>query len=229
MNILEKLWKKGIFRAPPYSIWFNLRHLPLRQAIHLPILLYKAKVRGNGRFIIEGKIKPGMIRLGFYSIGIFPNDGITIENCGEIRFKGRAIIANHSFVSVSDKGRLEIGDRLEASVCKIVCFDNIVFENNVSVGWGSLYMDTDLHKVKYLDGRESKGHGPIHIGPYCWLGNGVKVYKNVTLPHNCIVGSDTILNKNLDFEPYSLICNERTTVTKIKGIYRDRNDDRIKY
>lgn len=73
MNILEKLWKKGIFRALPYSIWFNLRHLPLRQAIHLPILLYKAKVRGNGRFIIEGKIKPGMIRLGFYSIGIFPN------------------------------------------------------------------------------------------------------------------------------------------------------------
>lgn len=52
----------------------------------------------------------------------------------------------------------------------------------------------------------------------------LKIYKNVTLPEYCIVGSDTFLNKNQDFEPYTLICNERQTVMKVKGIYLDRDD-----
>jgi hypothetical protein len=43
MNSLLKKIRKNFWklRSLPYSLFFNLKYLPIRQAVKLPILLYK--------------------------------------------------------------------------------------------------------------------------------------------------------------------------------------------
>lgn len=55
-------WKKfkeilSILRYLPQSIYFNFKYLPIRQAIHLPILLYRPKFKKlSGSIEIRGGI-----------------------------------------------------------------------------------------------------------------------------------------------------------------------------
>ncbi len=44
----------------PWTVWFNFRYLPLRQAVRLPILLRKPRLlRCGGRIRIEGPVHTG--------------------------------------------------------------------------------------------------------------------------------------------------------------------------
>ena len=58
--------KMIMMRTFLFSIPFCLRHLPLRQAVKLPIWVYKPKYRSQkGQFVIDcPNIRYGMIRLG---------------------------------------------------------------------------------------------------------------------------------------------------------------------
>lgn len=66
MNMKDKL--KYIFSLPK-TIWFNLRTLPLKQAIHLPIFISNdTKIYGcyRGSFHLKGRISTGSVRIGFW-------------------------------------------------------------------------------------------------------------------------------------------------------------------
>ena len=68
------------------TLYFNFHYLPFRQAIRLPIVLYKPhllKCKGTIRLEPEdGRIRHGMIRLGFHQVSLYPNNGFTWENMG---------------------------------------------------------------------------------------------------------------------------------------------------
>lgn len=68
------------------TLYFNFHYLPFRQAIRLPIVLYKPHLlKCKGKIKLEpedGRIWHGMIQLGFLSASIYPNNGITWENKG---------------------------------------------------------------------------------------------------------------------------------------------------
>ena len=106
-----------LLRSLPASVYFNFHYLPLRQAVKLPILLYKPRfleLKGTVR-IEDDNIRTGMIKLGFPTVSLYPNSGIMFENHGgEIVFKGRTKIGNASSISIGGKGRVET-ERL--SVC----------------------------------------------------------------------------------------------------------------
>lgn len=233
MNIFSTLWRKRwILRAIFPSIFFNLRHLPLTQAVHLPILIYKTKlVTQSGSFRIDGPVRFGMIRLGVNIAHIFPDNGIVIENTGTIVFKGNTVIGNDSALCVGKDGVLTFGTNFNATCgFRIVCFHFIAFDENVLVGWNNLITDTDFHMLKFVNrGGYSKGYGFIQVGHDVWIANGCKIYKNVSIPHSCIVGADTILHRSITCNPYSLITNQRATIIKADGIFHDKNDDKIIY
>lgn len=67
------------------------------------------------------------------------------------------------------------------------------------------------------------------MGHDVWIANGCKIYKNVSVPHTCVVGADTILHKPIQCAPYSLITNKIETSVKTIGAYLDRNDDKPNY
>lgn len=232
MNIFKKIMNnKWKLRAFIPSVIFNFKYLSFSQAIHMPILIYKGKLKNmTGKIRICGPVKFGMIRLGINLVSIYPNSGIFLENRGQMTFKGKTSIGNNSAISVGETGELEFGDNFIAtSGIKIACFHSVTFDENVLIGWNTQIIDSDFHTIKYEDGRKSKGYGAVNVGKNVWIANNCKVYKDVSIPDHCVVGADTILHKSIDIPSYSLITNRIETIVKIKGIHYDPDDTKIQY
>jgi len=230
---LSKIWKqRWVLRALLPSVIFNFRHLPAAQAWHLPILLYKPHLLNNtGSFEIVGPVSFGMIRLGVYGVSLYPSSGIVIENRGKIVFHGKAVIGNDSAISLGSEGVLVFGKNFRATTAfKCACYYSITFEDDVLVGWNTMVMDTDFHAVKRVDtGKLSKGYGAVSVGHDTWIANGCRIYKNVHIPHSCVVGAGTVLHNITPPHCNSLIVNTLQVETKSCGLYHDKNDDGIDY
>ena len=221
-----------ILRYLPYTIFFNFRHLPFSQACKFPILLYKPKLLNNTcKYRIIGEIKFGMIRLGFPIVSIFPNNGITLENRGKVEFSGKCRLGNGAAISVGTKGNLSIGSDVSASCgLKLVCYYKITIGNDVRIGWNNIYVDTDFHSMKSIEGdKRSKGYGPITISDHTWIASFCKIYKHTVIPEWCTVSSNTILKQKVEANPYSVIYNPIQTDSKYIARYRDPYDDVIDY
>lgn len=96
---LELLWHWRMALIP--SLYFNLRYLPFKQGVKMPILINKPHLhKMNGKIVIDAaKITTGMIKLGGFGGHMYPNSGIHITQWGgEIIFKGRCTIGNNSFL-----------------------------------------------------------------------------------------------------------------------------------
>lgn len=232
-NPFAMCWNhRAELRSMLSSLYFNFHYLPFRQAVHLPVLLYKPKLPAlRGRVVVTGPVRYGMIRLGFSEVSVYPNSGIIFENHGgTVCFRGRCIIGNNSAVSVGDKGELTLGEHVEASTsCKIICYDHIDIGERTRLGWDCLVMDTDFHSLKYADGHKSRGHYPIVIGPDCWIGNGCHIMKrSVVAPRN-VVAAGTCLQGPVTDKPDCLIASQATPYVKREGVHWDYYDDAIHY
>ena len=217
------------------SIYFNFYYLPLRQAIKLPIILYRPKLlKMDGDVILEvplDGVRFGMIRLGKYTVSLYPNTGFVYENHGgKIVFKGRCDIGNASALSIGNKAEVVFGDRFCASASfKLTSYCRIEFKDKVRCGWDCLFMDTDFHRLTMTDGTASpKGYGPIYIGTGCWFGMGTIVQKNTILPSYCVIATRSLLNHKYNIPEKSLIAGSPAVLKKI-GVYRDIDNDWIDY
>ena len=233
MKTLRKIYaKRWVLRSILPTIWFNFHYLPFRQAVRLPILLYKPKLLAcKGRVMIQAeKLRTGMIVLGKYECSIYPNNGITFENKGTVIFGGDIYIGNNSFISVGKTGKVVLGDRLGAtSSLKIVSYCEVVLEEKVRCGWETLVMDTDFHRLTMQDGSPSpKAYGKIRIGKGCWLGTKTMVMKNTVLPPYCVTAANSLLNKPYDCPEKSLLAGQPARLKKT-GVYRDIDNDEVVY
>lgn len=230
--MLNKIWdNRWILRSLLQSVYFNFRYLPMRQAWKLPILFYKPKkLKCTGKFEFNCPIKFGMIKLGVNLVSIYPDSGIKFENKGKIIFNGKLTIGNNSAISVGKSGTLTFGDDVLATCSlKLACYNSITFEDNVLIGWDCLFIDTDFHKLTSIRPCPGKAYGPIHVGHNTWIATGCKLYKNATVPPECVVGADTILHKPVGCAPKSLISNEHKTIVHSTPVYLDKTQAEIIY
>lgn len=220
-----------VLRYLPWTLYFNFHYLPIKQAIKLPILLYKPKLRKCGGCIkIEGTIRPGMIKLGFNQFSIYPNTGIMWENSGSVVFNGWSAIGNNSYLSIGNTGKLIIGNGFRATASlKIACYNQTTIGNNVLLGWDCTIMDSDFHSATRTNGTKTIGTGPIKIGNDNWFGTQVLCLKDTTTPNFAIVAARSILNKDYLAEGEKiLIAGQPAKICKT-GIYHDNMDDSIAY
>ena len=227
------LWNyRWILRSLAQSFFFNFHYLPFKQAIKLPILLYKPHfISLKGKIIISSpSIKTGMIKLGIRTVPIYPNSGIIFENNGGvIEFKGSCAIGNNSAISIGEKAKLEIGHKFSASsTLKIISLHHIIFGEKVRVGWECTFMDTDFHAMKKINGGHTKGYAPIIIGNNNWFGTKCLTLKRTETPDYCTVSATTLLNSKYHYPPYTVIGG--SPVKDIAhGVYRDIDDDTINF
>ena len=188
------------------SVYFNFRYLPFKQAIKLPILVYKPHfLRLGGSVEIRSEnVYFGMINMGFFSNSIFPNSGITIKNDGMIIFKGRCLIGNDSHITCGRKGEIVFGDNFAGGVgMKMVSQCGISFGKRVRIGWGNIIIDTNFHPLYDLNNNKfKKAYGKIHIGDNNWLATQCMTMPGVTTPDYCIFGARTIITKGGKYESY---------------------------
>lgn len=232
MNVLKKIWKnRWILKSIIQSIYFNFHYLPYKQAFRLPILLYRPKfLKLQGSIAICGGVKTGMIIMGKFTSVHHPNNGVTLYIEGHMTFMGKCKIGNDSYLAIKRTGDLRFGDNFQATAgLKIECAWLTEFSNNVLVGFDCWFMDNDMHQLSVCSGRQKpKPFGKIVIGEGCWLAFGSVILKNTVLPKKCVVGSNSLLNKEYKCKTCSLLVGNPAAVIK-EGVYLDRSNHIINF
>jgi acetyltransferase-like isoleucine patch superfamily enzyme len=231
---MNKKLKSGLSYLPylPQIIWFNFHYLPWRQAIKLPIFLYRAKIlRAKGSITITGNVFTGMIRLGERTVSLFPNRGFVWENHGgKCSFAGKCHIGNASGISIGEHGNLTFGNNfVSTTTLKLISYHRVEFKDNVLIGWDAIIMDTDFHRMKnHETGTFTKGYAPVLIGQNCWIGSRCTILKGTNLPAYCTLAAGTTIGKKIE-GGYQILSNTSEIKTLKTGYYRELSEDVIVY
>lgn len=195
----DKLW---ILRALIPSIYFNFHFLPFKQAIRLPILVYKPKFQKlSGTITINAPIKFGMIRLGCNMVGIYPNSGIQLQIEGKLIFNGKCRIGNNCAIALSSTGTLTIGNNSSATAdVKIICYDSVSLGENTLIGWSSIISDSDFHEMESPGGTTTIT-APIEIGNNNWFAMQCLVLKGAKTVNDSVFAARALVNKDYTDNP----------------------------
>ena len=197
---MNRLFK--IACALPRTVWFNLRYLPLRQALKLPVWLapnvrVKRMHRGGMRL---GVVRTGIVRFGFHeadAVDVFSaHTVINIPNHAVIECAADVHIGQGAILCVNPGGRLRLGKNFAISgTSKIVCSDSISFGDDVQLSWDSLIMDSDAHHIFDENGNEIPNTKPIVVGNRVWIAANTTVLKGTVIGDDSVVAGRSLLNK----------------------------------
>ncbi len=220
-------------RALIPSIFFNLRYLPFKQAVKLPILVYKLKLLSKkGKIIIDSdKIYKGMIQMGFPMAATYPDNGFTLRNNGRIVFKGKCVVGNDTYVIVGRQGELVFGDDFKSNAgLKLTAACSITFGDHTRIGWSVVIMDTNHHPLYDMEKKRFKqAFSPIVIGDFNWFASQCYIMHGVQTPERCIFAARSIVSRadNDKFESYCVHGGSPLHVLS-RNVMRDYNNDIIR-
>ena len=209
------------------TILFNFKALSFRQAIKLPIYIYKNTIIVSiGKIYIDSdKIHKGMIRIG--KRNFFAGFKTQFINSGEIHFQGKFLV--ESGTCINNCGTMILGAESRfCEQCNILIVDKLTVKNSTNIAFETVIIDTEFHSiVNTYKGIVKKNYGEICIGAYNWIGNRSMIKKGTITDDYTIVSSLSMLNK--DFrgeEKYPLIagCPAKIISHGWRRIYNDYNN-----
>ncbi len=164
--------------------WYERNSLPWnRAAIHWELMRRGAFARWPLEGNVLEALRQGRLEVGE---GVLFEPGVWITAPGEARVRiGEGSFLNRN-VMVAAQELVEIG-----SHCMLA--------NGCFVSDASHRFDDPALPVTW-QGFETKG--PTRIGDNCWLGAGVAVTSGVTIGERCVVGSNSVVTR--DIPPYSI-------------------------
>jgi acetyltransferase-like isoleucine patch superfamily enzyme len=189
----------------PKTVIFNLRCLPLRQALHLPVLVSHrvALFDLRGSVTIEGRVRTGMVLLGFGEVGAFDfkRERSVWQVAGTVVFQGPARLGNGFKLSVADTGAVDFGpDFVLSAESQLVSRESITFGRGCLISWDVLVLDTDFHPL-VTDGSEPAApQAPIVFGDRVWVGARSSILKGVSLADDTVVAAGSVVARS---EPQS--------------------------
>lgn len=233
MDYRKFLNRFDIILSLPVTVVFNFYYLPVKQAIKLPILLYRPTLWGwSGKVKIKSeKIHFGMIHLGRRDSALFNKKGVCLNNKGTIVFRGNASFGAGTVMQVGENAILDIGEKIANAIgLQIDCRYKIRILDNTSFGWNVILMDSAMHRTKYRDGGYTgRGYGEIIIGKNNWITTNCIVQAGAKTPDYCICATGALLNKDYSSEEsYCLMAGCPAKVKKV-GIWRDMSDCGVIY
>lgn len=234
MNLIKFRNRYDIILSLPFTVFFNFYYLPFRQAIKLPIILYRPKFFGlSGKIRIEsGKVRFGMIHLGRWNTIVLQRKGFWYQNeGGTIIFRGDCQIGAGSVLKVGKSAILDIGNDVTNSVAlNIDCQYKIVIKGPARFGWNVIIMDSAMHRTKFMDGTfTGKGYKEIEIGKNNWITTQCIIQAGTKTPDYCIAATNSLLNKDYSEEDTHILIAGSPAKVKKKGVWRDFSDCSIIY
>lgn len=107
------------------------------------------------------------------------------------------------FFIVEKQGELIIGNNVGISATAIVCTQQIIIEDNVRIGGGTVIYDTDFHSLNYQERvarpeiKKNIKTVPILIKENAFIGANCTILKGVTIGQNSIIGASSVVTKNI--------------------------------
>lgn len=183
------------------TLKINFRAFAFKEASLLPIIVYRGFkiVKFNGKIILKTKAKFGLIGFG-QPYEIFKRK----RNCGEaiinglLEINGSVQFGLDTKLFIKENAVLKLGHiNSFASRTEIICFKSISIGNWVQFGNDCLITDTNFHELKDLSTQTKLAmNKDITIGSYNFVGARSTIKGNTTTADNCLVGTNSLLNKN---------------------------------
>jgi len=216
-------WFKTYYKRIDYirTLYINFKMLPLKQAIHFPIILGHGvrfkKMSGN--IILNVKhLSPGIITFAIYNTVVDHNSYIGFfDIAGTIIFKGKVKFHTGAKVVTKKNAILTFeGENTLGHLSVICCAKKISFGYFVTISWNCQIYDTNFH---FFEDTESKTIKPrssyVILGDYVFCGNGSNICKNSIIPKGCVISNFSIINKDFTSEgEFLLIAGNPATVIK---------------
>lgn len=103
---------------------------------------------------------------------------------------------SQGIVLLANNASLVLGDRFRCNYSTTIdCTDdNIVFGNDVVLGWNVTVKNNDGHTVTQ-SGRQKKKTAPVYIGNHVWLCAYSTILKGVKVGNHCVVAYGSLLTK----------------------------------
>ena len=193
----------------PKTIWFNLRVLPLYQAIKFPILIsHRVKIGQIYKECIEIKqkvFKPFMIKIGIEGV-----DGVSDNRRGyllfgknaKIIFNGKAALSKG--ISIRNSGTVSFGENFYCNCnMSIICSKKVSFGDDCILGWSVHIRDCDGHSI-FQNGERINPNRDVQIGNHVWIGQDVKILKGSVIPENSVIAMNSCVTKCFT-EPKTII------------------------
>lgn len=217
------------------TIYFNLKMLPLRQAIKFPFIFnYGVTFQHlSGKIEFTTPAKFGMIKIGGRGSDMFPIQNTILDIKGRWILGCNIQIGNGSSINVEKNAVLKFGDRCRIGAeTKVFCANYISLGNEVGISWESQVFDTNFHYMLDLETNKIISPiGKINIGDNCWLGNRVNIMKGAVIPNNIIVASNSLVNKDLSDTPAnSILAGSPVKLVKqnVRRLFEGVDDNIIK-
>jgi acetyltransferase-like isoleucine patch superfamily enzyme len=229
-DFLEVSWGKTLI--------YNFFNLPIHQAVHCPILLYRPHMNFNSYFghlhrggvIVKSKsVYFGMIKLGKQSEKTCTTKGFWLYNQGTIIFNGPTLMGNGCRLEIKKGAKLEIGENTGMTgETSINCYESISLGRFFSCAWNVQISDTDFHDCYKINGEGKKTErpftNPISIGNFVWVCKGVTILKGTVLSDWCTVGANSLVIGQHNLPPYSLIAGSPAKDTGEKLLRKDLDE-----
>lgn len=222
-NILFRPWFNILA-----TIYLNFRLCSFRDAIHFPLFVYGGIMidSARGKFRFPHGCKRGMVTFGVIRGHFTAPKGkvfFCLHEKSEIIVTGTCSFSIDSSLRLTKGARLKLGKnvRIGDSV-KIMAENYIEIGDNSEITFECQVMDTNFH---YTMDRETKcirpKNVPVILGKNNWVGNRTSVMKGCVTPDNCIVASNSLLNRNYGDEKYIVIAGSPAKIVKnnIERVY----------
>lgn len=201
------------------TLYFNFHYLPIVQAIHLPILVFRgtklAQMKGN--VIVDGVCKFANVLIGKHGVGILDfkkERTIWQNNNGTVVFNGRAFIGSGARISVNKEAILTFGKNFcITGGSSIICSKAISFGENCLLSWDILIMDTDFHNIIDSNNIIVNKPKPITIGDHVWIGCRSLILKGVSICNDVVIAAGCRITKDIT-APHVIVGGGQQRVVK---------------
>lgn len=151
----------------------------------------------KGTVILEGKIRRGMVTLGYSDVSISDLNERSLWNVeGQVIFKGTAVLGAGTKIAVGKEARLQFGHHFQITAkSEIACFKEIMFGDECLISWNVLVIDTDAHAICNEKQEQINQDSSIIIGNKVWIGCRSLILKGSEISNECIIGAQSVINK----------------------------------
>jgi acetyltransferase-like isoleucine patch superfamily enzyme len=160
-------------------------------------ILAHQKVKIKGIKNIESN---QILKIGVDPVGFSHKSELTYLNIeGKLVIKEMYSIGRGCRFDIGKDAIVILGGGYITANTNLIIMHELIIGNNCSISWDCQFLDEDFHNIDYQDKKISDNS--IRIGDNVWIGCGVKIYKGVVIPDNCVIAADSILkgkfyNKN---------------------------------
>lgn len=136
----------------------------------------------------------GSLKIGLSSAGFVHRHDTTLLNIrGKMTTDGNFGIGRGCRFDIGPNGHFSVGHNTTVNALSdFIIMHRLRIGHNCVISWKCQFLDDDFHELEYSGKKPAAANG-INIGDKVWIGSGVSIYKNTSIPNGCVVAANSVV------------------------------------